>query len=170
MSFYRVKQFIWAIKAIAQKIDDTYINKYLDNDEKILFNKLKKSDKQHCIRVCKEALNMLDTTQTYKDLQVNKVAKAALLHDIGKSEYSLNVVEKSVLVILNKLTNGNLKKFDSIKIVDSYYNHPKKGAKILKEFKVYDKDFLETVRYHHSTKKFENNKLLNIIRQSDNKS
>ena len=66
---------------------------------------------------------------------MNKVAKAALLHDIGKSEYSLNVVEKSVLVILNKLTNGNLKKFDSIKIVDSYYNHPKKGAKILKEFK-----------------------------------
>ena len=39
MSFYRVKQFIWAIKAIAQKIDDTYINKYLDNDEKILFNR-----------------------------------------------------------------------------------------------------------------------------------
>ena len=140
----------------------------LDNDEKILFNKLKKSDKQHCIRVCKEALNMLDTTQTYKDLQVNKVAKAALLHDVGKGEFGLNLVEKSTLVLLNNLTKGKIKKYDNIKQIDIYYNHAQKGFDILKEFKTYDKEFLESIRYHHSNKKI-NNQLLDVIRECDNR-
>ena len=48
---YRVKQFIWAIKSLFQEVDNDYVNKLLDKREKRLFNKLKKSDKQHCIRV-----------------------------------------------------------------------------------------------------------------------
>ena len=170
MSFYRVKQFIWAAKSMVQKVDYTYANKFLNESEKQLFNKLTKTDKQHSIRVCKEAIKILDNETMDKKLEISTVAKAALLHDIGKTDYSLNIIEKSVLVILNRLTNGKLKKYDNIKPIDSYYNHPQKGVNILKEFKVYDKEFLETIKYHHSTKNFESNKLLNIIRQSDNKS
>ena len=103
---YRVKQFIWAIKSLFQEVDNDYVNKLLDKREKRLFNKLKKSDKQHCIRVSKDAVILSKD----KGLNAKRVAKVALLHDIGKAEYRINIVEKSILVILNKLSKGNLKK------------------------------------------------------------
>ena len=80
----------------------------------------------------------------------------------------VNIVEKSVLVILNKVSKGKLKKYNTIKAVDSYYNHAEKGANLLKQFNVYDKEFLDTVRYHHNNNVV-GNKLLEIIRESDNR-
>lgn len=163
MSLYRVKQFIWALKSLSKDIDTEYVNKFLNKKERKLFNKLKKIDKQHCIRVSKDAVNL----SKEKSINLNRVAKVGLLHDIGKSEYGLNIIEKSVLVILNKITKGKLKKYDGIKAIDAYYNHAEKGANILKHFNIYDKEFLDTVRYHHSNKI--NNKLLDIIKESDNR-
>ena len=161
---YRVKQFFWAIKSLSEDIDKDYVNKFLNKKEKRLFNRLKKMDKQHCIRVSKDAVNLSKD----KGLNTKRVAKAALLHDIGKGEYGLNIVEKSVLVILNKVSKGKLKKYNTIKAVDSYYNHAEKGANLLKQFNVYDKVFLDTVRYHHNNNVV-GNKLLEIIRESDNR-
>ena len=122
MSLYRVKQFVWALKSLSEDIDTEYVNRFLNKREKKLFNKLKKTDKHHCIRVSKEAVNL----SKGKKINLNRVAKVALLHDIGKGEYGLNVIEKSVLVILNKMTKGKLKKYDGIKAIDSYYNHAEK--------------------------------------------
>ena len=164
MSLYRVKQFVWALKSLSEDIDTEYVNRFLNKREKKLFNKLKKTDKHHCIRVSKEAVNL----SKGKKINLNRVAKVALLHDIGKCEYGLNVIEKSVLVILNKMTKGKLKKYDGIKAIDSYYNHAEKGANLLKRFNTYDKEFLDTIRYHHSNK-IQGNKLLEIIKESDNR-
>ena len=164
MSLYRVKQFVWALKSLSEDIDIEYVNKFLNKREKNLFNKLKKTDKQHCIRVSKDAVHL----SKGKNINLNRVAKVALLHDIGKGEYGLNIIEKSVLVILNKMTKGKLKKYDGIKAVDSYYNHAEKGANLLKLFNTYDKEFLDTIRYHHSNK-IQGNKLLDIIKESDNR-
>lgn len=164
MSLYRVKQFIWALKAMRENIDVEYVNKYLNTNEKELFNKLKKTDKQHCIRVSKDAVKYSKVA----NISTHRVAKVALLHDIGKGYYGLNIIEKSVLVILNKVTKGKLKKYNNIKAVDSYYNHAKKGADLLKKFNRYDKEFLDTVRYHHS-KKVQGNKLLDIIKECDDR-
>jgi putative nucleotidyltransferase with HDIG domain len=164
MSLYRVKQFIWALKAMRENIDVEYVNKYLNTNEKELFNKLKKTDKQHCIRVSKDVVKY----SKLANISTHRVAKVALLHDIGKGYYGLNIIEKSVLVILNKVTKGKLKKYNNIKAIDSYYNHAKKGADLLKKFNKYDKEFLDSIRYHHSNKKI-SNKLLDIIRESDNK-
>ena len=141
---------------------------YLDLEGKRTFfsmvNKLKKSDKQHCIRVSKDAVILSKD----KGLNAKRVAKVALLHDIGKAEYRINIVEKSILVILNKLSKGNLKRFDNIKSVDAYYNHAEKGANVLKQFNIYDKEFLDTVRYHHN-KNVVGSKLLEVIRESDDR-
>ena len=101
-------------------------------------------------------------------LKRNRIAKAALLHDVGKGEYGLNLIEKSTLVLLNNLTKGKIKRFNNIKQVDIYYNHAQKGADILKQFNTYDKEFLDSIRYHHSNKAI-SNKLLDVIRESDNK-
>lgn len=164
MSLYRVKQFIWAVKSLSEDIDTEYVNKFLNKKERKLFNKLKKTDKQHCIRVSKDAVHL----SKGRNINLNRVAKVGLLHDIGKCEYGLNIIEKSVLVILNKMTKGTLKKYDGIKAVDSYYNPAEKGANLLKHFNTYDKEFLDTVRYHHSNK-IQGNKLLDIIKESDNR-
>ena len=164
MSLYRVKQFVWAVKSLSEDVDTAYVNKFLNKKERNLFNKLKKTDKQHCIRVSKDAVHL----SKRKNINLNRVAKVALLHDIGKSEYSLNVIEKSILVILNKMTKGRLKKYNTIKAIDSYYYHAEKGANLLKHFNTYDKEFLDTVRYHHSNK-ISGSKLLDVIRESDNK-
>lgn len=165
MKFYRVKQFMWGLRSYFEKVDDDYIDKFLDKNEKELFNKLKHNEKYHCIRVCKNAIDIAE----YKgnNIDIKTVGKAALLHDIGKGEYSLSLLEKSVLVILNKVTKGKLKNYSNIKSIDIYYNHAEKGANILKEFKVYDKEFLDTIRYHHYKYKDIDNELLQIIKESD---
>ena len=159
-----MKKFSKTLKSQSENIDIKYINKFHNKREKNLFNKLKKTDKQHCIRVSKDAVHL----SKGKNINLNRVAKVALLHDIGKGEYGLNIIEKSVLVILNKMTKGKLKKYDGIKAVDSYYNHAEKGANLLKRFNTYDKEFLDTIRYHHSNK-IQGNKLLDIIKESDNR-
>ena len=57
----------------------------------------------------------------------------------------------------------------NIKNIDIYYNHGEKGARLLKEYNKYDKEFLEAIEFHHNDKFSGNNKLLDIIRESDNK-
>ena len=165
---YRVKQFIWAVKSIFEKIDYNFVNKFLNEDERKLFNKLTKSDKHHSIRVSKEAIQILNEKSNYIDIDVDRVAKASLLHDIGKIEGSLNIFEKSTMVILNKVTNGKLKRYEHIKQIDIYYNHPKKGRDLLEKLDIYDKEFLDSIRYHHE-KNNSDNILLEIIKESDDK-
>ena len=113
---YRVKQFLWAIVSHFKEVDYKYVDKFLDSKEKELFNKLKHNEKHHSIRVCKDAINILRE----KNIEIDdkKIAKLSLLHDIGKGEHSLNIFEKSTLVILNKITNGKLRRLDNIKNID----------------------------------------------------
>jgi putative nucleotidyltransferase with HDIG domain len=74
---------------------------------------------------------------------------AALLHDIGKIEGKLNLIDKSILVVLDRITKGKIKEFKNLKKVDIYYNHPDKGYNILKNFDYNDR-FLYLIRNHHN--------------------
>ena len=160
-AMYRIKQFIWAITAMYKPVDDKLLNRYLTKREKKLFKNLKVSEQQHSIRVCNKALEY----NTNNKLDKEKLAKIALLHDVGKSIKSLNIIDKSVLVILDKVTNGRLKNVKNIK-VDIYYNHPEKSVKLLKRINKYDKDFLEAVGNHHY-KDTGTNEYLKIIKECD---
>ncbi len=175
---YRVKQVMWAISSNFKDIDYDYVNKYLNKNEVTLFNKLKHSEMHHCIRVCHDCLRI----NSENKLNVDKIilGKVALLHDIGKIEYKLNLIEKSLLVILNKVTRGGLKKFSSFKSVDIYYNHGIKGKSILlKEqnknkdnlHNTYSEEFLDAIENHHSNISYgnlSNNVLLRILVEADN--
>ncbi|MBE6052248.1 MAG: HDIG domain-containing protein [Clostridium sp.] len=162
MFTYRIKQFLWGVTAWFKPLDEEIINKYLNEDEKKIFLKLSLSEQQHSIRVCKDAL------KKNAELNVNryKMAKIALLHDVGKINGKLNIIEKSVIVILDKLTRGRLRKYDYNKKIDIYYNHPQKSVKILKEINQYDKEFLEAIEKHHYKYKG-NNIYLKIIKECD---
>ncbi|GAA0086163.1 HD domain-containing protein [Clostridium sp. CTA-7] len=166
MALYRIKQFIWGFTSLFKDIDYDYINKFLSEDEIKIFNKLKHNDKHHCIRVCKDSIKMKEDFNI--DVDINKLAKAALLHDVGKSKKHLSLIEKSVIVLLDKTTKGKIKKYNKVKQIDIYYNHPKIGLDMLKDFN-YDKEFLQVVRYHHNKNKVNNNRILNIISTCDDK-
>lgn len=171
MIIYRVKQFIWAFTSIFKEIDKEYISRYLNDEEKLLFNKLKKSDKAHSIRVSKENLNLLERDFNKGNLSEEDLAKVGLLHDIGKIDRPLNIFEKSIIVILDKITKGKLKKYNNIKLIGIYYNHSKRGVEILKNYNnnIYSYEFLEAIEYHHMKNININNKILVILRESDNK-
>lgn len=163
MSLYRLKQFIWAVTAPFKPIDRNILNEYLNRSEMKLFQKMKLSEQHHCIRVCKDSLIK---SEKLEDIDKRKLAKIALLHDVGKIEGNLNVLDKSIIVILDKVTKGNLKKYTFNKKVDVYYNHPQRSLKLLKKIDIYDKEFLEAIGNHHQRYNCKN-KYLEIVRQCD---
>ena len=150
MRNYRIKQFLWAVTAKITVKDQMFIKKNLNETEQKLFFKLKTLDQKHCIRVAYKAIQLCKD----KNIDDKRLIKAALLHDIGKTECSLRIIDKSFLVILDKISKGKLKKFKNIKKVNIYYNHAEIGYEILKKYN-YDKKFLELIKNHHMPKKTE---------------
>lgn len=73
--------------------------------------------------------------------------KAGLLHDIGKSVKRINIIDKSIIVILNKLTSGNLKKLKNKK-VQCYYKHSEYSEDMLKGY-IKDVKMLNLIKKHH---------------------
>ncbi|MFU0824548.1 HDIG domain-containing metalloprotein [Clostridium sp.] len=144
-SSYRIKQFLWGITAKVSLEDIKFVKEYLNNDELNLFIKLAVYDQAHCIRTAKEVKRIYSEKKMSNDLLV----KAALLHDIGKIEGKLNLIDKSILVVLDRITKGKIKEFKNLKKVDIYYNHPDKGYNILKNFDYNDR-FLYLIRNHHN--------------------
>lgn len=163
MSIYRIKQFIWAITAPFKKVDKNIVNRYLNKEELYLFEKLQASEQQHSIRVCKDALR---ESIHWSNINKSKLAKIALLHDIGKIEKRLSVIDKSIIVIFDKVTNGSLKKYTSLKKIDVYYNHAKKSSNLLKNININDDELLEAIEKHHC-KEQSNNCYLEIIKKCD---
>ncbi len=91
------------------------------------------------------------------------LVKVGLLHDVGKSRQKINIIDKSIIVILNKLTNGKLRNIN-LKKIQCYYNHSEYSYEILKEINE-NNVFLEVVRNHHnedySEKKYSNEEYSN---------
>lgn len=105
MFLYRIKQFYWAIESIFIKEDMEILKKYLSISELNLFMKLTKSERQHSIRVCRTAIKYIEDNNIV-DIDKKRMAKCALLHDIGKLESELNIFYKCIIVFMNSITRG----------------------------------------------------------------
>ena len=71
----------------------------------------------------------------FNEKDLTSLGRAALLHDIGKSEIEHNIVNKK-----GKLTIGEYKTMES---------HPELGHKIALNMGVTDSDILDGIRHHH---------------------
>jgi putative nucleotidyltransferase with HDIG domain len=146
---YRVKQFLWHFYIKLNFNEKEYVLSHLDELEYKIFSKLSIPEQKHSIRVAIQSESMCED---YRGKGINldkeRLIKAALLHDVGKSYKKLNVIDKSLIVILNKTTKGELKRFVRFKKIDTYYNHAEKGANILREYK-YDERIIQLVENHH---------------------
>lgn len=162
---HRIKQFYWDITSEFKDIDIKFIDKYLNNLEKELFNSLNKAEQHHCIRVAKLAIEEYLKLEEVNDLDM--LIKICLLHDVGKIGSRLNIFDRVFLVLGDKVTGGNLKKYTNIKKINIYYNHPKIGAQKLKALG-YDDEFIYIIQNHHK-KDIKDNIFLNILKLCDDK-
>lgn len=164
MSLYRVKQFFWAITAKMNLDDIDFIKNYLDSSEMGLFNNLASYEQKHSVNVAKDVKKTCEA----KNINSYNMVRAALLHDIGKTQARLNPIEKSIFVIFNKLSKGKMRNIKTIKKVENYYNHGEIGYRILKERGKYEERLLYLIRNHHN-KRIAGDKELEILITSDNK-
>lgn len=163
----RIKQLIWAITSRYKSIDTKFLEKYLNKEELNAFNKLNNVEKHHCIRVCEDSIDYINKNKG-QAIDVSKMAKIALMHDIGKIDKSLNVLQKCIVVILDKISSGKTRRFTNFKIFDVYYNHPEKSCNILNSIGSYDDEFLEAIVKHHSKETYKNI-YLQILKEMDDR-
>ena len=142
--------------------DIVFVDNYLDAFEKEYFYRLKESEQKHCVRVALLAERMAGD----KNLNRNRLVKAGLLHDVGKGIKKINILEKVIMVILNKLFSKKMLVFKGFDFIDSYYNHGSIGYNVLKSH-IRDEKLLEIILYHHSN--IEGNAELDIIKYCDSK-
>lgn len=164
----RVKQFYINVTDKMSKDDYKYVQSVLKKDEIELFNKLLKSEQKHSVRIAKDIEYIIDNKLVNdKDIINSKdlLIKAALLHDIGKSIKKINVIDKSIIVILNKVTKGNLRNLKASKKVQCYYNHSEYSYNILKNISKNNK-LLKIIKEHHSET---NDKLVHFFKGIDDK-
>ena len=185
----RVRQFIMNLTDRINEDDYKYVESKLNKKEYEIFNAISKSEQKHSVRVAKEIENIIDElkkgnnfeggyTLTNGEILDNEIifsakenlikneemlVKVGLLHDVGKSRQKINIIDKSIIVILNKLTNGKLRNIN-LKKIQCYYNHSEYSYEILKEINK-NNVFLEVVRNHHneyySGKKYSNEEYSN---------
>lgn len=146
MSIYRVRQFYWSVFAKLTESDKVFIDENLNINEKALFYKLSKSEQKHCIRVA--YLIKKEFKENLITIEAEEMLKLGLLHDIGKIYCKLNYIEKSIIVILDKVSRGKLKKFTKYKKINVYYNHGELGSTILEKLDC-NSNFFNIVKYHH---------------------
>ncbi|MBQ3421316.1 MAG: HD domain-containing protein [Romboutsia sp.] len=162
----RIKQFYINATDLMKNEDYDYVKRKLNNEEYKLFNKILKSEQKHSVRIAKEIEFIIDNN-LIDDIDIienkNLLIKAALLHDIGKSKQKVNIIEKSIIVILNKLTKGRLKKIQKSKKIQCYYNHSEYSYNLLKDI-IEDDLILNIIKNHHNNT---DNKYINFFKQID---
>lgn len=149
-----------------KKEDIEFVAKYLDDYESKLFFALKESEQKHSVRVAKLAIETVKINIEYSEVNLERVIRSALLHDIGKCVGKINIFEKSIMVIADKVLKDKIKKFGSIELVNSYYNHGNMSYDLLKGHSN-DEKLLFLIKNHHSN--IDSDKELNLLKYCDDK-
>jgi len=95
---YRIGQALRALVAFSQPIDRALAGEYLSPELLALFDRMRRSEQQHGLNVLR---SVLAQGQTPRDLAV-----AALLHDVGKTRYTVRIWQKTIAVVVQTLIPG----------------------------------------------------------------
>ena len=146
--------------------DNNFINIYLDEFEKKIFLRLKNSEQKHSVRVAKLVILISQEKSEYNKIELVRIVRAALLHDIGKSRKRINVIQKVFMVLADKIFGKQIRKMDRFEFIDSYYNHPDLSYNMLKDH-IKDTRLLFLIKNHHS--EIKGDLELELLRYCDDK-
>ena len=132
-------------KFYLMEVDEEFLERHLNSEERALLNRLGKAEQNHSILVAKGLLEMEDSKNH------NQLAKLGLLHDVGKSIRPLSIMEKGLFVMAHKVLKNQMKRLASFDRVASYLYHGERGAEILRRHNVFKDQplFYDVVRTHH---------------------
>lgn len=153
--FYRIKQFFSAVFARLSKEDIDFLNLHLSEEEMKIFSKLPTHEKKHSINV---AHYIIENNRNISDF----VIKAGILHDIGKINSHLNPFFKSIIVILDGISEDFTKKLKFIKPIKVYYEHPEIGFETYNDI---DREIANLIKEHHNYNN--QNPIVKIIQEAD---
>jgi len=91
----RIRQTLQALTAWFRPVEDELAAQYLDVAEFALFMMMPRSERQHHLRVLKVLLR-----RGHRQLPL---LKAALLHDVGKTQVRFSIPERILAVVVKKL-------------------------------------------------------------------
>lgn len=122
----RIRQAMMDVTAGFHKADYEFVDGYLNPGEKELFLQLRQGEILHSIAVARKLAELIKTAfqPPLEDRERFYIIKAGLLHDLGKIHYGMNVLEKSLAVLLAKLGFDRGKRIARSRMMEIYYRHP----------------------------------------------
>ncbi|MEG1411838.1 MAG: HD domain-containing protein [Terrisporobacter sp.] len=150
MAIKRIKQFYIGLKSIFKPIKEEeveFCKSHLSTVEYNIFDSSYKYDKKHSIRVAK-SVQKLSMERNLNNKEVNLLVKSALLHDVGKINSRITIIDRIALVLLNKILGEKIKESNFKKVI-VYYNHPEMSYNMLKN-KINDEKLLYIIKNHHN--------------------
>jgi HD domain len=131
LGLYRVWQAFRDALAFAQPIDQDLLEQFLSVDQQEVFQQLGRGEQLHAIRVLGAVLAEGETPPA--------LAQAALLHDIGKIQYPMNLWQRSLPVLVGAISPKLLKALSQrnpnhplMRGFVVYVNHPAWSGEILR--------------------------------------
>lgn len=133
----RIRQAVMDVTAGFRKADYEFVDGYLNPGEKELFLQLRQGEILHSIAVAKKLAELIKTAfqPPLEDRECFYIIKAGLMHDLGKIHYGMNVLEKTMAVLLDKLVVDRTKLIVRSRMMEIYYRHPdySRGLALAKE-------------------------------------
>lgn len=155
----RVKQFILDVASPFRRVDQSFLTLYLNTLELSQLKKLRKAEVLHLIAVTKTLKQLIEKDPIHDHLnnfELNSIFKAALLHDVGKTYHPTGPINKTLVVLLNKIFKGKDGSFKGWKAWDVYKNHPEYGYQMVKKMHSFEElpFLMDLIRYHHKPNEF----------------
>ncbi|MGF7185095.1 putative nucleotidyltransferase with HDIG domain [Desulfitispora alkaliphila] len=169
---YRLKQVRDALWGKLEPQDKKLVDKILTVEEKSYFYSLSLADQYHSIKVAKEAISIANVRNL--NLDQNVIIRAGLLHDIGKSGFKITLIDRSLPVIITKISPILSKKIASwgngeliiLRGFYLYWNHYQLGVQIAEKLNL-ESNLRQVIKYHQEPVKAEDQLLLRLIKEAD---
>ncbi|MDW7674302.1 MAG: HD domain-containing protein [Bacillota bacterium] len=172
--FVRLNQVWDALFGKLSKEDMAWVKSSLTCEEYSLFLRLSRPDQYHSFKVAKTAISLCLKDET-EQLELSIVKKAALLHDIGKADQRLLLLER-ILPVVTSIISLSLAKYIIEKsningIARGFYvyaYHGSRGQQLALIHSI-DHQIIEVIAKHQQEVNKHDSKLLRLIKIADSR-